>query len=259
MAKTFTIPQDRLPSNAFSVTFKEPTFGDRREVSRRYPAKDNPGFSLDELLFANSITAINGQDLSKGAPMDPLRLIQEMPQADEQFALMTFLSMFTLDEEQMQEAQQLGEQFKYKLEFQHTVPKTLLPRKSFDITFRKLMSGERMQLERKYPGADANCGYSFEEMLFAASVSHIDGVPVEQVREPIVLLDNWSHIDAQFALTVFINAVTIDRKEAKDAKQLGKHLLEELLEPDASTNGSTSSKKTKTASVTPTTPAESTN
>jgi hypothetical protein len=107
-----------------------------------------------------------------------------------------------------------------------------------------------MSLERKYPGNDSNCGYTFEEMLFAASLTHIDGVPVDSPRDVITLLDEWRHIDAQFALTVFINAVTIDRQEVKDAKHLGKLLLEELSTPEPSTNGNShSTKRGKTASA----------
>lgn len=255
LMSNYTIQAENLPSKAFSLSFKEPSFGDRREVSRRYPARENPGYSLDELLLANSITAINNNELSGGAPFDPLQLLREMPQADEQFALMTFLSMFTLDEDQMRQAEQLGEQFKYKTEFQHTIKKEMMPRGSYDVTFRKLMSGERMALERKYPGADSNCGYSFEEMLCAASITHIDGAPVEMPREPITLFDDWKHVDAQFVLTVFINTVTIDRQEAKSAKQLGKLLLEGMSSVSTSTNGANSSKKGKVNSSTVTTPA----
>jgi len=242
---TFTLPADRLPSKAFSLSFKEPTFRDRREVSAAYPTKETrPGYSLDELLFATSITAVNGIELTQSAPRDPIELLKEMPQADEQYALMVFLSMFTLDEELEKSSRQLGTAFKTLLDVQHTIKKDQMPRQKFSVTFRKLVSGQRMALERHYPGLDSNCGYSFDEMLLAASITHVDGHPVEPVsnaRDIIGRLDGWSHLDAQFASNVFLNAVTIDKQEAQDAKDLGKLLLqgtqEELIAVGAQTSG----------------------
>lgn len=246
--KKFTLPADKLPSCQVALTFREPMFQDRREVTRRF--SPNQGYSLDELLVSTCLVAVNGQELS-AQPQDPMDILRELPQADEQYVLLVFLSMFTLDEELSEVARQIGTKFKLVLEQQHTITRDQMPSKSYSVTFRKLTSGERMKLERRYPGSDSNCGYSFDEMLFAYSVTAIDGNPVEAVnpKDVISTLDDWTHLDFQFASTVFLNAVTVDRDDANEAKQLGKSLRQEMEATFSGSGKSASSSRKKVGST----------
>jgi hypothetical protein len=246
----FTIPPEKLPSKAFSITFKEPTFGDRREVTRRFPAGSRPGYTLEQMLLATSITAINGQDIEKGIPRDPTYILREMPQVDEQYLRSVFMSMFAIDDEQVSQTREIGLKLRATFSPQYTITRGEMPSHLLSVTFANITAGERMQLERVYPGVDSNCGYSFEEMLFASSITAVDGNPVEKLKpkDAITLLDSWSHLDAQFAISVYVNTVMIDREDAEDAKALGKSLRESLLTP--STSSVVSSHKKKTGATT---------
>jgi hypothetical protein len=242
----FTIPPEKLPSKVFSISFREPTFGDRREVTRRFPAGSRPGYSLEQMLLACSVTAVNDQAIDKSVPRDPLHILREMPQLDEQYIRSVFLAMFAIDDEMVSQTRELGLRLRATYAAQYTISKADMPSHLFSVTFANLSSGERMELERVYPGADSNCGYSFEEMLFAASITAIDGQAVERhkPKDAINLLDDWPHLDAQFAISVYVNTVMIDREDAEDARTLGKHLRDSLRSSSTSSVVASSKKKT---------------
>lgn len=227
-AAIFTIPAEKMPSKAFSVSFKEPLFKDRREVSRRYTNTTRVGYSMEELLLASCLTGINGNDLP-AIPRDPLQYLKDMPHVDGQYLLAVFLSMFTLDNELSEIAKSHGSDMKVSLNETHTIARELMPLQEFSVTFRTPTLGDRMDIDRRYPGADSNCGYSLEEMLFAHSLLAVNGEAItEHPKDVITLLDNWKHLDAQFAMAIFMNAVTIDNQDSQDAKSLGKSLRGEL-------------------------------
>lgn len=220
---SFTISADQLPSNLFSVTFREPTFQDRREASKRFPS-GKVGYAMEELLLALCLEGFNGEPFPP-IPRDPIQSLRELPLPDSQFLMSTFMGMFTLDQELSDAAKALGLQMKGAFQRTYTIPKESMPLSSFSVTFRTPLLNDRMVAERNYPGADSNCGYSLEELLFAQCLIAKDGTGVEAPSKDIItLLDDWKHLDAAFAISVFINASTIDTQDNQNAKSLGKSL-----------------------------------
>jgi len=223
MTKEFTIPVENMPTRTFSLTLKEPLFKDRREVSRRYPGQQS-GYSMEELLLSTSITAINNNQIPS-LPRDPIQNYKELPLLDAQYALAVFLSMFTLDQELSDAAKEIGTKFKNTYSPQYIVEKEDMPLKEFSFTFRPPLAYDRIEIDRRYAGANSNCGYSLEEMIFADCITAIDGNPVlSKPKDVITLIDNWTHLDAQFAIAIFLNTVSIDDSDSKTAKSLGKFL-----------------------------------
>jgi hypothetical protein len=223
MAQEFTISAESMPTKSYSVTFREPLFKDRREASRRYPGQQ-AGYSMEELLLATCITGINNQPFPP-IPRDPIQNYKELPLVDGQYLLAVFLGMFTLDQELSDQAKELGTKFKLTPSFNNCVNKEDMPLKEFSVSFRPAQAYDRIENDRRYPGANSNCGYSLEEMLFADCITAVDGEPISnKPKDVISLIDDWKHIDAQFAIAVFINTVTIDENDTKQAKSLGKSL-----------------------------------
>lgn len=223
-AQLYTIEAANLPSRAHSVTFREPLFKDRREASRRMPPDDtNIGYSLEQLLLATCIEGIDGHSYPP-IPRDPISKLRDFSPADTQFLVAVFLEMFTLGDELSETVKSLSEELKSGIGMSYTIPKEYMPSGNFSVTFRGPTTGDQIDTDRRYPGADSNCGYSLEEMLFASSLTHVNGEAVEPQKDPIVVLDPWTHIDAQFALSVFLNVSFIDRNTRAGAKSLGKQL-----------------------------------
>jgi len=90
------------------------------------------------------------------------------------------------------------------------------------VTFAEPVMEDTMRLERLYPGD--NCGYSFEEMVFADSILAVNGEPVKRTNDPIQTILNWNHLDAQFACAVFLKVSYIDQQKGREGERLGKSL-----------------------------------
>lgn len=225
--RKFVIEADQMPSKTYSVTLLEPTFRDRRDASKRMPANPEAriGYSIEQLLLAMCIEGINGHVLRMD-PSDPISKIKQMPPDDLQFLIAVFLEAFTLNEELAEDARALSESLKDGIRKNYTIPKEKMPNESFSITFAAPTTGMQIEVERRYPGADSGCGYSSEEMLFASCITHLDGVPVEESKpkDTITFIDDWTHIDVQYAMGVFINLCYINREQRMSAKNLGKLL-----------------------------------
>ena len=238
----FTIEAEEMPSGSVSISFREPLFSDRLEASRRYPTSARVGYSLEELLLSMCLVGINGNDLPS-TPRDPIQYLRELPHVDGQYLLTTFLGMFTLDEEMSKATRELGMKMKTSPQAVHTVPEGTLPVSGTAFSFQTPVLGTRMNLERTYPGADSNCGYSIEEMLFAYCLSSIDGKPLEASKDYISRIADWTNLDAQYALGIFINAVAINQVDDGNARMLGKSLRERA--KDIKSTKATSGKKAK--------------
>lgn len=251
MSQIFTISAEEMPTKTASVSFREPSFFDRREASRRYPTASRVGYAVEELLAAMCLTAFNDNPLPE-SPRDPIEFLKEMGHVDGQYFMATFLAMFTLDEDMAKQAKEVGLKMKTSSDSVHSVPAGFLPGDGVPFSFHAPTLGDRMALDRAYPGADSNCGYSLEEMMFCDCLDTISGEAVNKKRDIITLIDEWSHLDAQFALGIFINAVTIDKSDDSRAKTLGKSLR---ASKKATSQKSTKPSTTKTAKVDTTIPA----
>ena len=248
--ETFTINAEEMPTKSVSVSFREPLFSDRREASRRYPTASRVGYSMEELLLAMCLTGFNGNPLP-AVPTDPIQYLKQLPHIDGQYLFSTFLSMFTLQEDQAKSAKEMGTKMKISADSTHSIPQGTLPVEGVAVSFHAPTLGNRMDLDRSYPGADSNCGYSLEEMLFAACIDTVDSEPKPNNKEYIAVLDNWTHLDAQYALAVFINAVTIDKEEDNRARTLGKSLRDKTKDVSQKSTKSSTSKNSKEGTVTP--------
>jgi hypothetical protein len=244
MTETFTIEAKDMPSQKVSISFREPTFSDRVEASRRYPATNRAGFLLEELLASMCITGFNDNPLPS-APRDPIDYLKELDHVDGQYFIRVFLTMFTVDEELAKQANDIGLKMKTSADLTHTVPKDVLPGSGKAFSFRVPTLGDRMELDRRYPGADSNCGYSLEEMMFCQALVSVDGSPVERSRDYVSVLSDWTHLDSQFALSVFISAITIDKTDESRAKSLGKSLRNNVRATPQKSTKATTSKSSK--------------
>jgi hypothetical protein len=92
---SFPVPKEMLPSQSAGFTFREPSFADRQNASRRYPRETNPGYTLEELLFASMIDSINGEPVARSA--QPVELLDDFAMVDVQFGLAVFLQIATID------------------------------------------------------------------------------------------------------------------------------------------------------------------
>ena len=245
---SFTIEASQLPSKLYSVTLEEPTFKDRRDAAKKLPSNPDSkiGYSLEQLLLSMCITQIDGRPI-KTDPRDPIYNIRGFSPEDTQFLLTIFLEAFTLNDDLADDVRLLSEELKKdNTSGIYTIPKERMPNQEFSVTFKCPTTGDQIDIERKYPGADSNCGYTSEELLFAAMISHVEGVAVPESKDYISLLDGWTHIDAQYALGVFLNLCYISKEKRSTAKELGKSLRSKGKDIKSTSTRSKSSKDSST-------------
>jgi hypothetical protein len=254
MADYITIPAAHFPSGNYEVILREPLFKDRREANRRHPGEESRvGYTLQELLCAMCLHSVNGQEFDDSV-MDIMERLRGIPHLDGQFLIAVFVSTFTMDAELIQQAKEVADGFIQSGQMVCTIPEKVLPSHKHTVSFQRPSLGGRMDLERIYPGEDSNCGYTFEELFFSSSLVSIDGEPVPGRRTANALietLDNWTHLDAQFAMSVFVRSVSIDRERMQTASQLGKDYRagfsnpkDSAPTPDITPTSSKSSRKT---------------
>jgi hypothetical protein len=227
----YTIVKHDLPSNLYSVTFKEAYFKDRKDATRQYPTS-KVGYSLEELLLSNMIYSINFEriDTEPDNVRNPINKLAIFPSSDTSYILSTFLSISTLSPEMSGQIKSNTEKVLQSPGFNgtHTISQDELPTGSFSITFTEPTSNDRWNAEKTYPGSeDRQCGYSLEELIFAKQIVAIDGQSVaRQSKEAINLLNDWSHIDVQYAVATFTNLFNLSEEKSNSSKVLGKSFLE---------------------------------
>jgi hypothetical protein len=87
-----------LPSG-LEVSVTPPSFQDRMEAVKEYRSvKDEVGYSVEELMAAKCISAIGGDVVNRGMLLDPVLLIAEWPNADVQYYIEWFMTLFFLDD-----------------------------------------------------------------------------------------------------------------------------------------------------------------
>jgi hypothetical protein len=241
----FTIEANDLPSKMYTLVLQEPTFEDRRIAMKRMPANpdSNVGYTVEHLLLSMSIYSVNGERVDDH-PKDPIYKVRYLPPEDTQFLISVFLEAFTLNDELGDEARRLSEQFQTRPGTVCRIDQDLMPTQKFSVSFRVPTTGDQIDIDRDYPGA--GCGYSSEEMLFAHSISHIDDKIVdEKPKDLISFLNDWSHVDAQFAMAVFLNLCFLNKEKQNNAKMLGKGLRKNMQKEDPSKSMSTATRTTR--------------
>lgn len=227
----YTVTRNNFPSGLFSITFKEALFKDRREATRLYPSA-KVGYSLEELLLANQIIAIDFSNIENEVEYrrQPINKLSELTASDNSYLLSVFLSTATLNGEMSAEIKNKTEKVLQDPSFNgtYTITAAEMPTQSFSVTFKEPVGHDRFEIEKLYPGAsDKNCGYSSEEMLFARQVIGINGqTPNRQGKETVSILNEWSHIDVQYAVAVFTSIFSMTEEKSDESRVLGKSFLQ---------------------------------
>lgn len=87
-----------LPSG-IKVSVEAPTFSHRMESLKEYRAiKDDAGYSVEELMAAKSIASINGKIVDNSFTYDPIYIMSDWPNADVQFYLEWYMTLFFIDD-----------------------------------------------------------------------------------------------------------------------------------------------------------------
>lgn len=226
----YTITKDNFPSQLFSLTFKEPLFEDRREATRMYPT-GKVGYSLEELLLANMVLAINFERVDNNTEFrrNPISKFNGLPDSDKSYMLSTFLTVATLNDELSASIKNKTDKVLQDPTFKGTycIPAVDMPTASFSLAFKEPLADDRFTVERLYPGAsDKQCGYTLEEMLCVHQITHIDGVAVKSNdRELINIFSKWSHIDVQYAVATFSSIFGLTAEKSDQSRILGKSFL----------------------------------
>jgi len=88
----------KLPSGN-NVSVNAPSFNDRMEAVKEFRSvKDEAGYSVEELMAAKAIGAVNGDVVETGMMLDPILLMAEWPNQDVQYYIEFFMTAFFLDD-----------------------------------------------------------------------------------------------------------------------------------------------------------------
>jgi len=240
----YSIPAEQLPSHQYSVQFREPTFKDRREAMRRMPNDGSTvGYGLEQLMLALCLEGVNNIGANTQYVRDPIAKIREFTPGDTQFLISVFLEMFLLSKEGVDDAKALADKLKAEAAINYTIPAESMPG-GFSVSFRAPSTGDQIDIDRIFPGADSGCGYDISELMFCSCVTHINGQQVDApVKDQAInLVDSWSFLDVQFAVAVFLNLNFIDNTAKSAARELGK-----LLKQKGSATPPTASRKKGTS------------
>jgi hypothetical protein len=220
---TLFIEAQDLPTKSFSILLEEPSFEIRRDAAKRMPSNPEAKapFSLEQAMLAMSIKEYDGVPIPKDLK-DPIDVIKNMMPKDLQCLLSIFIEAFTLTDDVADEAKRIAEQLMKSTAPVYVIEKSIMPTQKFSVSFRRPTANDEFEANRKYPGAAAQPGYSREEMIMSACITHIDGKLVEETKNSIDLLNEWDHIDAQFLLGVFLSVAYLDQEDRSKAVELGK-------------------------------------
>lgn len=88
----------KLPSG-INVSIKAPSYRDRMEAVKEFrAAKDDAGYTVEELMAAKSISAIDGNVVDHNLYYDPVLLMSEWANQDVQYFIEFFMTAFFLDD-----------------------------------------------------------------------------------------------------------------------------------------------------------------
>lgn len=234
--RTLSIPREKIPSNLFDVELMEPLFRHRRTCFERHPG-ETANYTVQELLLASCLKSVNGEPVPE--TRDVLDNLKGLPHKDGQFLMAVFMNSFLLDADDTKRSKDLCLAFSKSNRTEVVIMKEDMPTKRFGIVFRMPSYNDRRKIQRLYPKSEADCGFSFEELFFASCLMGIGDSPVpENLKHSAVstisVLDEWSLLDIQFALSVFLSLTTLDPKENDEAADLGKFLRTSSIESESS-------------------------
>lgn len=87
-----------LPSGK-KVSVEAPNFAHRMESLKEYRAlKDDIGYSVEELMAAKSVASIDGKSVDTGFMMDPIYILADWTNADVQYFLEWYMTLFFIDD-----------------------------------------------------------------------------------------------------------------------------------------------------------------
>lgn len=88
----------KLPSG-IEVSVTPPSFQDRMEAVKEFrQVKDEVGYSVEELMAAKCVASINGDVVNTDMLLDPVLLLAEWANADVQYYIEWFMTLFFLDD-----------------------------------------------------------------------------------------------------------------------------------------------------------------
>lgn len=88
----------KLPSGA-ELAVNPPSFQDRMEAVKEFRGvKDEVGYSVEELMAAKCIAAVDGNVVDTNMMLDPVLLLADFPNADVQYYIEWFMTLFFLDD-----------------------------------------------------------------------------------------------------------------------------------------------------------------
>lgn len=215
------IPKEEMPSKTASVALREPTFKDRVEANKRVPDDSNAGYSIPQLMVSMCMKKVNGKPVGFKA-QDPVANIRPFRTQDQQFIISVFSGAFYLDDELVEDVKSLADELRNQdVKETYTIPSDRTPTGTVSVTFRVPTTGDQIDLDRRYPGHNQQVGYTFEEFFFANLITHINGEELKN-QDGLSAMFEWSNIDAEYCLAVFIQMNFIDREMREKANELGK-------------------------------------
>lgn len=110
---TYTIEASKMPMAGVSITYNAVNTGTQMAADRRYIGVQEQGCTLEELLFASCLAAVDGASVE--IPKDTISALDEWTIADVQFAKLVFVNQFTLDEAGEERAKEAGKRYLEKL------------------------------------------------------------------------------------------------------------------------------------------------
>jgi hypothetical protein len=89
----------KLPSG-IEISVNPPSFQDRMEAVKEFrQVKDEVGYSVEELMAAKCIASVGGNVVvGNDMMLDPILLLADWPNADVQFYIEWFMTLFFLDD-----------------------------------------------------------------------------------------------------------------------------------------------------------------
>lgn len=111
------------------------------------------------------------------------------------------------------------------------------------LKFKHFTYGDRIAVARAYNsgGGGRELGYTLEELMAAAAIVEVDGIPVvddmgnqiEFGADPIHLFSTWDPGEVQYYLEMFMTVCFIDAKMQAQAQEAAKKLMASMSGPPA--------------------------
>jgi len=222
-----TIEAKDLPNKVLSITYEVPTYGDYRRIKRIYPYPTRedevrPPYTVEELLFADSIVKIEAKGKPVAIPpQDLASRLESFPIDDRQAAMIEFIGTCFLDEDQAKVAKAFASDQRAIIQPSVFIPSTITP-SGRTYSINRPNTGTQWKADNLFKGPQEN-GCTLDELLSAMCLIEINGQPIaEYPKDYISLLDSFRIDEAQFIGTIFVNCFLLDRDGSEEAKSRGK-------------------------------------